>query len=149
MAKKKIKTSTKRNIKNALMAVSGIAVGVIASTGGVLLLLERNDIIEKNQITLNTELQQCKALGAKKGFRLIEEEKGNVTFYHKSLKADNSFSNIIAFQDVLSSCATMELTKACFGWSCDLEFDEKIKEDTRGMPFYFSMKEIYTRSDDE
>lgn len=147
MANKKIKRSTKRNIKNALMAISGISIGLVAAIGGTLLLLERNDIIERNQLTLNHELQQCKALGAKKGFRLVEEEKGNVTFYHKQLKADNSFSNIIAFQDILSSCPTMELTKACIGWSCDLDFDEKIKEDTKGMPFYFSMKEIYTRSD--
>jgi len=147
MAKKIKKKTSKRNIKNTLIALSGVATGVIATVGGVLLLMEKEKIVERNQVTLDTQLQSCKAFGAKKGFRLSEPEKGVVEFYRRNLSPDNSFSAMVGMQGVVLNCKTMKLEQACIGWDCDEDIPENVKNDTLNMPFYFKVSEIYERNE--
>lgn len=147
MANKIKKKTSKRNVKNTLVALSGIAIGIIATIGGVLLLMDKEKIIEKNQVTLNTELQSCKAFGAKKGFRISEPQKGEVEFYRRNLSPDNSFSAMVGMQGVVLNCKTMKLEKACVGWECDEKIPKSAMDDTLNMPFYFKLSEIYERNE--
>lgn len=141
-SKRKIKKS-KRKIRNLGVGLMFFVTGSICTFGGVLFLLEQRQINESNLVTLDDELQSCKALGAKRGFRNKETTKGTLYFYQKNLKEINTYSALFNMQGIISNCTTMKIKEACIGYGCEIPKD--IIGDSEGLPFYFVLEEKYTR----